>query len=84
MAVTLLYFADAREALGRGEERLELPPGIATVGTLRQFLCARGEPWTMLARSGTRFAINGMVAPGLASPIADGDEIAVFPAITGG
>lgn len=84
MRVRMLYFADVREALGRGEEWLSLPPGVATVGTLRQHLCARGEPWTILARRGTRFAVNRAVAAGVEDPIRDGDEIGVFPAISGG
>jgi molybdopterin synthase sulfur carrier subunit len=84
VTVHLLYFADAREAVGSSEERLELPPGIATVGALRELLCARGGPWTTLGRSGTRFAVNRVVAPGAGAPIRDGDEVAVFPAISGG
>lgn len=84
MQVRLLYFADAREALGRAEERLELPPGVATVGALREHLCARGGPWALLGRRGTRYAVNRALAPGADAPIRDGDEIAVFPAMSGG
>lgn len=84
MRVHVLYFADAREAVGRTEEWIEVPPGIATVGALRDHLCARGGPWAVLARRGTRFAINRAVAPGASAPIHDGDEVAVFPAISGG
>ena len=84
MRVRVLYFADAREAVGCAEEWLDLPPGVATVGALREHLCARGGPWTVLSRRGTRFAVNRAVAPGANAPIRDGDEVAVFPAISGG
>ena len=84
MRVRVLYFADAREAVGRAEEWLDLPPGVATVGALREHLCARGGAWAVLSRRGTRFAVNRAVAPGANAPIRDGDEVAVFPAISGG
>lgn len=85
MKVTVLYFARLREALGRDREQLELPAGVATVGALRQWLVARGDPWadafTRIAR--IRAAVDQRMA-GDETGIADGAEVAFFPPVTGG
>ena len=39
----VLYFAWLREHVGRGEEEIEPPPGVATVAELMSWLAARGE-----------------------------------------
>lgn len=85
MSVKILYFASLREALGCTEERLEqLPEGVNTVGALRDWLCARGGDWAALAPGkAVRAAVNQTLAHAPAS-IADGDEIAFFPPVTGG
>ena len=36
--VTLLYFAKVREAVGVGEELIDLPAGVATVADLADWL----------------------------------------------
>ena len=48
MNVTVKLFAAARELAGRGEIELDLPSG-ATVGALRQALCAASPQLTPLA-----------------------------------
>ncbi|MDO6384760.1 MULTISPECIES: molybdopterin converting factor subunit 1 [unclassified Uliginosibacterium] len=84
MSVTILYFASLREALGRSEEHFDLPPGVVTVGALRESLCARGGDWTALAPGkAVRAAVNQELAQAGAA-IKDGDEIAFFPPVTGG
>lgn len=85
MSVKILYFASLREALGRAEEELpHLPEGVSTVGTLRDWLCARGGDWQALAAGkAVRAAVNQDLAHAPA-PIAEGDEIAFFPPVTGG
>lgn len=84
MTITILYFASLREALGREHEVLDLPAGEATVGTLRATLCARGGAWEALAAGkAVRAAVNQVLArPETA--LADGDELAFFPPVTGG
>lgn len=85
MSVKILYFASLREALGCREEVLaELPAGITTLGALRDWLSARGEAWSAL-RPGqaVRAAINQELAQAH-SLLAEGDEIAFFPPVTGG
>lgn len=83
--VELIYFARLREALGTGSETLALPPEVRTVAALTDFLRARGGDWqTQLApEKPVRVAVNQeMATPETA--IADGDEIAYFPPVTGG
>ena len=85
MRVKILYFASLREALGCSEEVLEaLPPGVSSVGALRDWLCARGGDWAALAPGkAVRAAVNQTLAQPH-SPIAEGDEVAFFPPVTGG
>lgn len=84
MNIKLLYFAHLREALGMSREEVVLPDGIATVAALTVHLAARGDAWQILTQSqNLRTAVNQqMVAPQAA--IAEGDEVAFFPPVTGG
>jgi molybdopterin synthase sulfur carrier subunit len=81
MALKILYFAGLREAIGSGGESFDLPAGVATVGALREAL-GRLHP-ELLVTKNLRAAVNQkMVAPD--APVADGDEVAFFPPVTGG
>jgi len=83
--VTLLYFARLREALGIDRETVELPLEINDIYALMQWLRARGNAWeNELTPSGpVRVAVNQEMADA-ATPVADGDEVAFFPPVTGG
>ncbi len=84
MPIKILYFASLRETLGLGQESLELNATIDSVATLKNHLAARGEPWTALAKmKNLRAAINQRVV-NADNAIADGDEVAFFPPVTGG
>lgn len=85
MSIRILYFAALREALGcEAEELQSLPAGELTVGALREYLCARGGQWQALqAGKAIRAAVNQDLA-NAATPVADGDEVAFFPPVTGG
>jgi sulfur-carrier protein len=83
--VTMVYLARLREAFGIASERLSLPPDITTVGALRNWLAARGGPWAieLAPGRGLRIAVNhDLVRPD--TPIHEGDEVALFPPVTGG
>ncbi|MGC3963976.1 MAG: molybdopterin converting factor subunit 1 [Rhodocyclaceae bacterium] len=82
MNVTVLFFASLREALGVERERIALEAG-ATVDSLRAQLVARGERWQPLSRGSVRAAVNQSLVGGAVS-LADGDEVAFFPPVTGG
>ena len=45
MSVTLSYFAWVRERIGKPEEEIEPPAGIATVADLMTWLSRRGEEY---------------------------------------
>jgi len=85
LRVKVLFFASLREQLGTPGEELELPGGVATVGSLREHLSTRGGAWAsaLEKRKNVRAAVNqDMAQPGAA--IRAGDEIAFFPPVTGG
>ena len=83
--ITVLYFARLRETLGTGSERIALPGAVRDVEGLRALLVARGGEWEQaLAPSRpVRAAVNQAMAHG-DTPVADGDEVAFFPPVTGG
>jgi molybdopterin synthase sulfur carrier subunit len=83
--LTLVYLARLREAFGIATERVEIPAGVTNVAALRTWLAARGGAWaTELAPArAVRIAVNHDLAQP-DTPIRPGDEIAVFPPVTGG
>jgi len=82
--LNIKYFAGLREQLGRGDEQMTCPEGVATIGQLRAHLAARGGEWSRLsAMKNLRCARNQDMAAD-ATPVRDGDEIAFFPPVTGG
>ena len=83
--MTVLYFAWLRERMGRSEEALPLPPGVATVGGLIDWLRARDPAGSTAFAAGApiRAAVNQVFAAPDA-PLADADEVAFFPPVTGG
>jgi len=81
----ILYFAWLRERMGRTEEALPLPPGVATVGELVALLRGRDDAGAQAFAhpAMVRAAVNQEFAtPG--TPVQDADEVAFFPPVTGG
>jgi len=82
--VRLRYFASLRETLGVADEQLELPAGVRDVADLTRWLGRRGADWnSALGDRRLHVAVNQVIA-GQDAVIADGDEIAWFPPVTGG
>jgi len=81
----LVYFAWVRERVGRAEETVTLPSGIATVADLVTWLRSRGEEYAYAFENEgvVRVAIDKVHAKPH-SPIAGAGEIAFFPPMTGG
>jgi len=83
--VKILYFAWLRERLGKAEEELEPPPGVATVGELMRWLAGRDEDYAAAFANPRviRAALDRThVQPDAA--LAGGREVAFFPPMTGG
>ena len=79
------YFAWVRERVGKTDEDVEPPPGVATIGDLMTWLAARGEEYARAFENPKviRAAIDrSHVRPEAA--IAGAREIAFFPPMTGG
>ena len=79
------YFAWLKQRTGCAEEEVDLPPGVATVGALVALLGER-HPRLAVAVATTgvvRCAVNQEYAEADA-PVRAGDEVALFPPVTGG
>jgi sulfur-carrier protein len=80
--VFLGKFSDVAPA-GLGE--IALPAGVSTLSDLQHWLAGR-EPLLgqAMAATRTRLIVNQCVAHDLSQAIADGDEIAFLPPMSGG
>ncbi|MGH7043817.1 MAG: molybdopterin converting factor subunit 1 [Acetobacteraceae bacterium] len=85
LPLTVLYFAWLRERTGLAEEHVAVPPGVASVAALIEWLAMRG------AGHAAAFANRGVVRCAVNQEFADpstklrpGDEVAFFPPVTGG
>ena len=82
--LNVLYFASLREAFGRANEQMP-PPVPAHVGGLIAALRERGGVWltALSADKRWRVAVNQEMAD-MDTPLNAGDEVAIFPPVTGG
>jgi sulfur-carrier protein len=83
--VKVLYFAWVRERIGRTDEEIDPPAGVATVGQLIDWLTRRGDEYAHAFANPKviRAAIDRVhVKPD--AMIAGAHEIAFFPPMTGG
>lgn len=83
--ITLVYLARLREALGASAEKVELPGDVGTVAALLAWLRARGGAWAaeLAPNRAVRVAVNYDMARA-DTPVRAGDEVALFPPVTGG
>lgn len=79
----ILYFGRLSEQLNCRAEHLALPAAVTTTGQLRELLITRGGKWSALDDARIRVAVNQEIAR-MADTVNPGDEIAFFPAVTGG
>ena len=81
----LLYFAWLRARIGHAEEDLTLPETVRDVAGLLEWLRGRGGGYAEALRdpSVIRVAVNQEYAEP-DHPLRDGDEVALFPPVTGG
>lgn len=81
----LLYFAWLRQRIGVAEEEPEVPAEVRDVAALLQWLQRRGPNYAEALRdlSIIRVAVNQDYV-GADHPLHRGDEVALFPPVTGG
>jgi len=81
----VLYFAWVRSQIGLSEETVDLPDDVSTVGELLDWLRGRGprHAEALNDTSVVRVAVNEEYAS-FDAPVAAGDEVALFPPVTGG
>lgn len=82
----LVYLARLREAFSSSSETVELAGHDApTVADVLEVLRRRGGAFAVELAPGraVRFAVNHRLARS-EQPVADGDEVAIFPPVTGG
>lgn len=81
MRVKVMYFARYRELLGIDAERLE--GEFSVLDDVRQALVAKGGHYAVLAEQNLMCARNEELCR-LDEPLAEGDDVAFFPPVTGG
>ncbi len=83
--IRVLFFARIREELGCPGLDLEWSEDVADLASLQAHLVVRqGERWrSVLGRDNVIRAVNQVVVEGNPT-LADGDEVAFFPPVTGG
>ena len=81
----ILYFAWLKSKTGLGEEEVTPPPHVTDVASLIDWLKDRGpgHAEALADLSVVRVAVNQEYAQ-LDAPVHEGDEIALFPPVTGG
>jgi molybdopterin synthase sulfur carrier subunit len=82
--IRVRYFASLREAVGTHEETLPAERA-GTVAEIRSVLRKRGGAWAEALHDGRQVlaAVNQQMARA-DTAVADGDELAFFPPVTGG
>ncbi len=83
MRINVLYFASLKEALQCAGETVSPPAEIGTTGQLRDWLATIGGRAALATARNLRCARNQDMV-GFDEALADGDEIAFFPPVTGG
>lgn len=82
MHVTVKLFAALRERAGTGSLRVELPDGADT-GAALEAVGRVADLGEVIARMPVAMAVNRLYAD-VATPLADGDEVALIPPVSGG
>jgi MoaD family protein len=85
LTVRVKYLSAIRDRTGRRQDELELPPG-STLAAVAEWLARTHSlvvPGPQLLAT-----LNGrgwpQLADGLATPLSPGDEVAIFPLVSGG
>jgi sulfur-carrier protein len=83
--VKLLYFAWLKQKIGIDAEEVTLPDDVNDVAGVIAWLKTRGDKYATALKDDAvvRVAVNQTYAKP-DTPVSDGDEVALFPPVTGG
>jgi molybdopterin synthase sulfur carrier subunit len=83
MKLDILYFARLKDSFGMGNEQLETE--ASSVDELLTELRQRGGHWSSELAAGKAFRVaRNQELVRLDATLSDGDEVAIFPPVTGG
>lgn len=83
MKLDILYFARLKDSFGMGNEQLDTE--AASVDELLIELRQRGGNWSSELGAGKAFRVaRNQELVRLDATLSDGDEVAIFPPVTGG
>ena len=77
MSITVKYFASLREHMGRAEEHVEFVPNLTVLDVWKR-VCGDG------LLDDDALSADNLEYVARDHPVADGDEVAFFPPVTGG
>ncbi len=80
--ITVLFFAQTKELVGA--DKLELTGDYATAEEIREELSKKEGKWDLALEKGKLLVAINQTISSLDSAVADGDEVAFFPPVTGG
>lgn len=82
--IKVLFFAKTKEIIGVGDIQLAKNDAFKTIDDIRLHLIESGEKYrSALESDALLVALNQSMVP-VTSQVADGDEVAFFPPVTGG
>jgi molybdopterin synthase sulfur carrier subunit len=84
MKITVRYFALLRERMGRESEVVTWDEAEPTVERLRRHLADRAPALAAVLSGGTLLVAVNREYAAADTVLADGDEVALFPPVTGG
>lgn len=83
--ITVRFFASLRESLDTRSRELTKVPEIATVADVVEALARdNGEQWREALLQGQALVAVNQTMADFSTAVADGDEVAFFPPVTGG
>ena len=81
--IKLLFFASIKERLGKNEMTIDFVANHSLQALTHELIEKHGDEWQILLEPDTVFSCNQRVVD-RDHIVADGDEVAYFPPVTGG